>query len=74
VDIDRERERDPRDHATSPPLRMGLTGPINDDEGAPMPCPGATCGKHPSGTSGAGLPGRTMGDVRRVLWVHPRPG
>jgi hypothetical protein len=43
---------------------MGPAAPVDDDGGAPMPCPGATCGVHPDGTGGAGLPGCRMGDVR----------
>jgi hypothetical protein len=57
------RERDPRDRAASPPLRMGPIGLADDDGGAPMSCPGAMCGARPNGTGGAGLLGRRTGDV-----------
>jgi hypothetical protein len=78
------RDRDPQDRAASPPLRMGPTGPIDDDGGAPMPCPSTTCGVRPNGTGDAGLPSRRTGDVRpaktgivsprHVLWLDPRRG
>jgi hypothetical protein len=88
--LEREREerekskRDPWDCAASF-LRMGPTGPVDDDDGGvPMPCSGATCGVRSNRTSGAGLSGHRMGDVcpvetggvspRRVFQLDPQRG
>jgi hypothetical protein len=80
--LQREKKsaRDPRDCAASP-LRGGPTSPVDDDGGAPMPCPGATCDVHPKGMGGADLSGRRTGDVRpaemggaslrRILRLNP---
>jgi hypothetical protein len=42
---------------------MGPAWPVDDDGGAPMPRPGATCGVRPNGMDNMGLPGRRTGDV-----------
>jgi hypothetical protein len=57
------RERDRRDRVASP-LRVDPNGPVHDDGGAPIPCPGAMSIVCPNRTGGAGLSGRRTGDVR----------
>jgi hypothetical protein len=63
LERERERERDCRDRAASP-LRVGPIGPTDDDGGAPIPCPDATCAARSNGMGGAGLSGCRTGDVR----------
>jgi hypothetical protein len=84
VDTHTKRERDPQDCTASPPLHVGSNGLVDDDGGAPMPRPGATCGVHPNRTDSTGPLGHGTGDVRpdktggvsprRALPLDPRRG
>jgi hypothetical protein len=77
------RERDRWDRVASP-LRVGPNGPVDDDGGAPVPCPGETCTVRPNRMGGVGSSSRRTGDVRlaemggaspwRVLRLDPQPG
>jgi hypothetical protein len=63
---------------------VGPNGPVDDDGGAPISCPSATCALCPNGTGDVGPCGHRKGGVRpaktggmstqRALRLDPQPG